>query len=242
MRVAVVVCSLLVVSPIASQELPVFELATIRPSAPGTPTSIQVLPGGRLVTSNTPLSMLVPWAFQVDDSRVIGIPRGAASARFDIVAQAPAGQLARGQVYLMVQRLLAGRFGLTVHRETRTLTSYVLVTDDAGLKLKLLPSEPAGASPFQMNATGVLTGTRVTADMLATVLASQLRRPVANKTGLTGVFDFTLQWQPEGQSADSTRPSLTTALREQLGLRLVSQSAPVEVIVVDRIEMMPTGN
>jgi uncharacterized protein (TIGR03435 family) len=245
MRSWMLYCLLVVPGTLArawAQDLPSFELATIKPSGPGSPpASIQVLAGGRLVTANTPLSMLVPWAFNVDDTRIVGFPREA-SARFDIVAQAPGGQFARGEVYLMTRRLLAERFRLAVHRETRQLTTYTLAADAGGPKMTVVPPEPAGPNPFRMSAAGVLEGTRVTADMLATVLASQLGRPVANATGIMGMFDFTLQWQPDDRPASSDRPSLSTALREQLGLRLVAQSSPVEVVVIDRLETTPTAD
>ena len=227
----------------SATDLPAFELATVRPSGPQSgPMSIQLLPGGRLVTSNIPLEMLVSWAFRLDDGRLFGAPKGA-DARFDVVAQAPTRELARGEVYLMMQRLLADRFKLATHRETRQLTAYTLVVDDRGLALKVRPLEPAGSNPFRMSAAGVLTGMGVTADMLATVLSSQLGRPVTNKTGVAGVFDFTLQWTPDDRAApDADRPSLMTAIREQLGLRLIAQTMQVEVVVIDRLETTPTAN
>jgi uncharacterized protein (TIGR03435 family) len=170
---------------------------------------------------------------------VLGVPAAATTARFDVIAQAPA-TLASGELYLMMQRLLAERFGMVAHRETRSMTAYVLLVDEAGLKMKMLPAEPPASNPFSMTGAGSLTGRKVTADMLATVLSNQMGRPVTNKTGLVGVFDFTLEWAPDGQVAGSSeRPSLVTAIREQLGLRLVSQIQPVEVVVVDRVEMVP---
>ena len=227
----------------SAADLPAFELATVRPSGPESgPMSIQLLPGGRLITSNTPLRMLVAWAFRLDDGRLFGVPKGA-EARFDVVAQAPAGELNGGALYQMTQRLLADRFKLAAHRETRPLTAYTLVVDDGGFKLKTRPFEPAGSNPFRISTAGVLSGTGVTGEMLATVLSSQLGRPVTNKTGIAGVFDFTLQWAPDERAApDVNRPSLSTAIREQLGLRLVAQTMQVEVVVIDRLETTPTEN
>jgi uncharacterized protein (TIGR03435 family) len=79
--------------------------------------------------------------------------------------------------------------------------------------------------------------------MLAVALSSQLGRPVENITGVSGVFDFTLSWRPDtGAALDDSRPSLLTAIREQLGLRLVARETQVEVVVVDRLELNPTAN
>src|SRR5262245_1989681 len=114
----------------AQAPAPIFEVATIRPSgADGPPMSLQRQPGGRLVTSNTPLAFLVSWAFNLDGGRLLGVPKGADSARFDITAKAPTDNLVAGQTQLMMRRLLADRFGLVVHSEMRDLTAYALVVD-----------------------------------------------------------------------------------------------------------------
>jgi uncharacterized protein (TIGR03435 family) len=95
-----------------------------------------------------------------------------------------------------------------------------------------------------MTTPGVLRGRRVTGDMLAKALSSQLGIPVENMTRITGSFDFTLIWRPDtpGVADDGTRASLFTAIREQLGLRLDARTLPVDVIVVDRLSLSPTAN
>jgi uncharacterized protein (TIGR03435 family) len=96
-----------------------------------------------------------------------------------------------------------------------------------------------------MSDSGSLTGTRVTADMLATVLSNQLGRPVQNMTGFTGVFDFTLRWTPDTGAVPASpddQPSLFTAIREQLGFRLVSRRIPTDVVVIDHVERTPAEN
>lgn len=228
------------------QSAPAFEVATVRPSGPeSAPMSIQRQPGGRLVTSNMPLSRLIAWAYGLDDGRLLGIPSGADSARFDILALASNADLRPGETQLMMRALLAERFGLTVHSEERTLTTFVLLTDRDRLRVGLTnPPEPPAANPFSMTAPGVLIGRRVTADMLARALSSQLGTAVENRTGVTGSFDFTLEWRPETvQSPDDLRrASLFTAIREQLGFRLEPRSLPVDVIVIDRLSLIPTAN
>ena len=229
-----------------AQSSPAFEAATVRASGPDSPAmSLQRQPGGRLVTSNTPLTFLIAWAFDLDDRRLVGMPKGADSARFDIVAKAPAENVAAGQTQLMMRALLADRFGMAVHTEKRNLNAYALVPGDRTLKVAVTnPPEAADANPFSMTTPGILRGRHVTADMLAKALSSQLGEPVENLTRLTGSFDFTLQWRPDtpGAADDSTRASLFTAIQEQLGLRLEARRVPVDVIVIDRLSLTPTPN
>jgi uncharacterized protein (TIGR03435 family) len=113
-----------------------------------------------------------------------------------------------------------------------------------------------GLNPFSMPARGRLIGTGVTAEMLATVLSEQIGRSVRDQTGLKGIFDFKLEWDPamwdaEMASAgegglpaadDRNGASLFTAIQEQLGLKLEARKGPVEVLVIDRIERTPTEN
>lgn len=244
--VTIFVCCAAIAITQMPEKTPAFEVATIKPSGrDSAPMSMQRLPGGRFLTSNTPLTMLIDWAYGLDDGRLLGAPKGAESTRFDIVALAPVENPAPGQMQLMMRNLLADRFKLVVHRESRELTSYELITEDGGPKVQVSTSaEPSDPDPFRMSASGILIGTRVTADMLTKVLSSQLGRPVENRTGLTGTFDFTLQWRPDERAAiaGDDRPSLFTAIREQLGFRLTARKAPVDVIVIDEVEITPTEN
>jgi uncharacterized protein (TIGR03435 family) len=95
-----------------------------------------------------------------------------------------------------------------------------------------------------MSDAGTLHGTHVTADILANVLSNQLGRPVQNMTKLDGKFDFTLRWAPDTAAAVDfqDRPTLFTAIREQLGFRLVAEKRAVEVVVIDHVEKAPTEN
>jgi len=229
-----------------AQSSPAFEAATVRASGPGSPAmSLQRQPGGRLVTSNTPLTFLIAWAFSLDDGRLFGMPKGADSARFDIVAKAPTENPPSGQTQLMMRALLADRFGLIVHTEKRNLNAYTLAIAQGGLKvIPVNPPETADSNPFSMTTPGILRGRHVTAEMLAKALSSQLGEPVENLTRLTGSFDFTLQWRPDtaGAADDGTRASLFTAIQEQLGLRLDARRVAVDVIVIDRLTLTPTPN
>ena len=109
-----------------------------------------------------------------------------------------------------------------------------------------------GQTPFSMPGRGRLTGTQVSAEMLAKVLSDQLNLSVQDQTGLKGVFDFKLEWEPDALSAPPdglpapadlrTSSSLFTAIQGQLGLKLEARKGLVEVLVIDRIERVPTEN
>src|SRR5688572_11749098 len=115
-----------------------FEVATVRASGPDSaPMSLQRQPGGRLITSNTPLTFLISWAFGLDDGRLVGAPKGADSIRFDIVAKAPTDSPPPGQMQLMMRSLLAERFGLVVHTEKRNRNAYTLRVAEGGTKVTI---------------------------------------------------------------------------------------------------------
>jgi uncharacterized protein (TIGR03435 family) len=245
--IGVLICCGMAVGLRAQAGLPAFEVATVKPSGPESPPiSIQRLPGGRLVATNTTLPMLIQWAYELDEGRLLNVPRGLDSLRFDVVAKSPEPEPARGQMQLMMRALLAERFKLAVHHETRELVAYALVTEPGGPKVRAARAdEPPDPNPFRMNDAGSLTGTRVTADMLATVLSNQLGRPVTNETRYAGPFDFSLRWSPDTAAVPvdaADRPSLFEAIREQLGFRLVAKRTPTDVVVIDRVERMPTEN
>ena len=135
----------------------------------------------------------------------------------------------------MMRSLLADRFGLVVHKESRELPYYALVVDKNGHKDRVAkPAGPVGQNPFSMTGSGHLTGTQVSAEMLAKVLTDQTGRFVEDQTGLGGVFDFTLDWDPD--------ISMFTAMKEQLGLRLDAVKGPVEVVVIDHVETAASEN
>lgn len=180
-----------------------FEVASIKPSDPTTPIAIRRLPGGRWVTSNTSLRLLITWAYDIGDERLVGSPGWLDSARFDVIAKAPDENPTRDQLHLMVQMLLADRFKLQTHREHRELPLYILEIDTGGPKVHVL-DEGAVVSqdPFKMTSLGRLSGERVTATMLAKVLSNQLGRYVEDRTGFKPVFDFTLVWRPDTRRGD----------------------------------------
>jgi uncharacterized protein (TIGR03435 family) len=233
---------------------PAFEVASVRPSDPASRISIR-RSGDRLNTSNTSLEFLITWAYDIRNDRLFGKPKWLDSVHYDIAAKA-GESLAPGLLQRIMQSLLATRFQLAIHRETRELPMYALVVGKDGAKVHLTEARgDPGQNPFNMTNRGRLTGSQVTAAMLANVLSNQLGRSVQDQTGLQGVFDFELEWEPDtdaqstnvdGASEPSigarTGPSIFTAIQEQLGFKLEPRRGPVEVIVIDHIESTPTEN
>jgi uncharacterized protein (TIGR03435 family) len=141
----------------------------------------------------------------------------------------------------MMQDLLADRFQLKFHRETRELPIYNLVVAKAGLKIE---ATPEGKGNGYSMGGGKLSGTGIALDSLAFSLSNEVGRMIVNKTGLTGGYNIDLKWQPDAMaagssnssSADPPLPDLFTALQEQLGLKLEAAKGPVDVYVIDQVE------
>jgi uncharacterized protein (TIGR03435 family) len=225
-----------------------FEVASIKPASPdATERGITQTPGGRLSTSNATVKQLVYLAYQVMPVQVSGGPDWAGSAGFDIEAKPAAPNPDRKQFRLMIQKLLADRFQLKFHMETKQLPVYELVVGKRGAKLTEDKSENPEVS--MRNLRGELHGVKATMPMLAGSLTRVLQRQVVDETGLKGAYSFTLQFQPDqvrSRADDSGAPdidgaSIFTALQEQLGLSLKAGKGPVEVLVIDSAEK-PSAN
>jgi bla regulator protein blaR1 len=244
-----------------------FEVASIKPSGPNAQGRIiQFMPGGGLRMTNQTLKSMITFAYDVQDFQVTGGPGWINSEHYDLMAKpessldagdAPinAGKMtdeqfktAQERVRARLQPLLAERFQLAIHREGREQTVYELVVAKSGPKLK----ESKGGEGRRIGMTrGKLTSVGEPLQFLAQVLSQLLGRPVLDKSGLRGDFDYELTWTPDpgqfigppgpaGQDAstppDPNGPSIFTAIQEQLGLRLESTKGPVEMIVIDRAE------
>lgn len=280
---------------------------------------------GRLVCNGTPVKMLLVKAYGVKNYQVIG-PNWLDSERYDITAKVPEGTTAE-QFNLMLQKLIADRFQMTTHKETKDLPMYALTVGKSGHKLKepkeddkespmdammsgKLPPPPAGGGGggnvgFVMMSGGgpggpggapgarrngimmtmrsglfELVGKKATVSSLADMLSNQLSRPVVDQTNIQGEYDFTLDFAPDdtmgsrmggmmpggmmpggmppgamggraggdghSPAGDASEPSnaqsLFTAIQSQLGLKLDARKGPVETIVVDKGEKLPTEN
>jgi uncharacterized protein (TIGR03435 family) len=213
-----------------------FEVAVIRPTtaAPGAGTSFNLYEGGRLRIVNEPARLLVRLAFHLQDSQIAGGPSWLDSDRFDIEAKTGRPEkIALSAVAPLIQSLLAERFHLQFHRETREIPVYALVVAKGGPKLKpTSEGEVAGTATRPDGKATQAVSTATSMDLLAKYVGNRLGRIVLDQTGLPGAYDFTLTWSPD---AATDAPSLVSAVHEQLGLRLESRKAPVDVFVIDSI-------
>jgi len=230
-----------------------FEVASIRPSTANTLNGgIKALPGGREYTSrNVPIKLIISLMYKVPMRQIEGGPEWLANDRYDIEAKADRSYNI-DDLHVMFQNLLADRFKLKFHKEVRQGNVYALTVDTPGLKMKVNESPEDFNIPMNPSPQGFV-GKRVPMTYLCWFLGQTLQadaRPVIDKTGLTGNYDFTLTFSPvlpPDVSRDSLapelrdRPSIFNALREQLGLKLTAERGPVEYYVIDSVER-PSDN
>jgi uncharacterized protein (TIGR03435 family) len=248
--------------PMAADADPSFAVATIKPSNPSTPSSqmktIRVY-GRRYLTQNTSLADLIEVAYGVHASQIKGAS-WVAEDKFDLVGVPDGeGQPSGRQWLTMMQKLLAERFKLVFHREKRDIPVYVLSVGKSGLK-NVTVSESTSPFPsgleFVQSAEGLSLPARNTAmgqfaQMLQQVV---LDRPVIDKTGLEGRFDFGFTFTPDESQFDghpprlptptnttNSSPGLSDAIQQQLGLKLTRETAPADVLVIDHVEK-PSAN
>lgn len=233
---------------------PAFEVASIRPSDPEEQGGrVQFLPGGRFTVNNAQLIFIIQQVYGLQDYQVAGAPKWISdwsTSRFDIQAKAGAST-SEAELRRMAQNLLADRFNLKTHRETRSLPVYELAAAPKGLRLQAtqVKDKPPGAGGIEFAAAGWIRGTNIAMPALIRVLTTLGERPVLDRTGFAGAFDFSLEWaadppaggRVEAGAQEPRRPSLLAALQEQLGLKLAPGKAPVEVLVIDSVEK-PTAN
>ena len=215
-----------------------FEVASVKPtrSASNYDSGLRTR-RGRLDAYNVTLKRCIMGAYGVGPHQVSGGPVWLDSDRFEILTKAeqPAGD---AEMMLMLQRLLADRFKLTLHREVRSMHAYVLEVDKHGPKLEKAEPGESSTNTSGGNSSVTIDARRSDMESFAKVLARQLALPVVNRTGLEGAYNLKLSWAPETNrpSDGATEASIFTAIREQLGLRLRSEIAPVEILVIDRAE------
>ena len=218
-----------------------FEVAVIRPNLSGAAagTSFNVFEGGRVRILNEPVKLLIRVAFQLQNAQITGGPAWLDSDRYDL--EAKTGRKEKpgpAEMAPLVQNFLADRLHLEVHREMRELTVSALVSEKnqkGKPKLKKSEAEQAAMNTHGGPGKSQLVGVAVSMEALALYVGNRLGRIVVNQTGLADTYDFTLEWSPD-EAADSPAPSLVTAVREQLGLKLESQKSSVEVLVIDNIQ------
>ena len=232
-------CWFLTIAAVFAQA-PAFEVASIKPSAAdATRMNIQRDPGGGIVLTGVNLQTLVSMAYNIQPFQLSGGPPWLRSKRFDVVAKAPI-DAAKSQTWAMLQTLLGDRFQLAVHREIRELSIFELVVAKGGPKIQPAHRAPSPADDFIQAFPGRMKALMVSMSGLALTLSGTLGHQVINRTNLEGRYDFQLEFVPE-DAADSDRPSIYSALQEQLGLKLETSKGPVQMIVIDRAEL-PAAN
>ena len=212
-----------------------FEVASIKPHV-GTVTAWGgSFHGPRLTETAITLRELIEDAYDLRNDQIAGGPSWIGSDRYDIDAKAEGdAALTRVQQQQILQALLADRFQLQVHRETKEMPVYALVAGKNGSKLKENSADAKGPNFVRGTTAGMhMEASNGTMENLARQLSFTAGRPVVDKTGLTGFYAFTLDWT---SATDSDLPSVFTAVQEQLGLRLESQRAPVEMLLIDQAE------
>jgi len=263
----------------------VFEAASIKPQAPSSDGSIRTMVrypnNGRLTAAGATVKTLICVAYGISDFQVLGGPNWIEEERYDVEATPGAAleeqlqKMTSDQSTLvkhqMLQTLLADRFKLTLHHDTKELPIYALVVAKGGSKLQETKPDDANPDPanaaahpsnkgrmrMSFQATAIeLTATGMAMDGLARQLASQLHSTVQNQTGLKGIYDFTLHFTPEDAGMDASGPgggsanaslsdnfgtSIFAAVEDQLGLKLESKKGPVDVVVVDHVDK-PSDN
>jgi len=244
------------VSAMAANADPGLEVATIKPSKPGQPGKLLGFRGTHLLAVNTTLMELIAYAYDLQQKQIIGGPDWMSSDKFDVDGEADIpGTPDVSQLRTMFQKLLADRFQLKFHRETKEMSAYLLIVAKNGPKLEKSQGDPNGGPGILMRQLGVLTVTNATmADFARVMQTVVFERPVVDQTGLQGRWDFALKWTPDesqfgglgakvpppSDAADAP-PPLFTAIQEQIGLKLEAGKPPVPVLVVDHVER-PSAN
>jgi uncharacterized protein (TIGR03435 family) len=254
---------------LAQAATPAFEVASVKLSAPITDGKVMVSMGGdpgRINYSGLPLRMLIARAYNVKEYQVSGLD-GFGTERYDVTAKLPP-DTPRDQVPLMLQNLLAERFKLKLHREQKEMPVYAIVVGKGGVKMKEVEPAPGGNRQVNIN-RGKLDLPKSPISALADILSRVLDRPVLDMSESKASYDIALEFTPDestmggmggmgmkmrmagpgpGPAADhanaegAAAPNIFTAIQEQLGLKLESRKAPVEILVVDHAEKVPTEN
>jgi len=244
----------------AAPTAPAFDVAAIHPHIPEPHehNSIWSSPSdGRFRAENVSVIMLIHWAYEMPETRILSAPGWAGTTYFNIDATADpsvdgalqklSSDAARQQKEKMVQALLADRFHLVVHTESRDLPIYTLVVAKGGPKLGALQG---GGTSINRRSDRIEVQTSNSVSTLAEQLSMIVGRDVVDQTGITGRYNLKLQWAPDdavpasnGSTAPTSDsgPSIFTALEEQLGLKLQPARGPVQVLVIDHIEL-PSAN
>ncbi|MGH9587799.1 MAG: TIGR03435 family protein [Acidobacteriaceae bacterium] len=240
------------IPPMPADAHPTFEVATIKPTKPDEKRTYLIWRGADMQVVNFSLNDLVMFAYNMQKKQIVGGPDWMATDKFDIDAKPDIpGQPNDEQLKGMLQKLLADRYALKFHKDQKEMSAYVLVVGKSGPKMKQNTSNPKGLPGLFFGPIGTLHVMNATmGDFTHLMQSTVLDRPVVDRTGLTGRWDFTLKWTPDESqfvgmgvkipppSADAANaaPPLFTAIQEQLDLKLEAQKTQVPVLVIDHVD------
>jgi uncharacterized protein (TIGR03435 family) len=227
-----------------SQPAPAFDAASVKLLAPDDLThrsahaSVTTNENGAKISLEcVTLKELIQKACGVAEFQIAG-PDWLSREQYDVVATV-ASPATKDHLWVMLQALLAERFKLSLHRETKLGPVYNLVVAKHGVKLQAVEPGPGGIKTSSGKLTVKLIATRQSMASLVDVLSRPTGRPVLDKTGLGGVYDFELEY---AANDESPAPSVFTAVEEQLGLKLEPSKGSVEMLAIDHAERVPVAN
>jgi uncharacterized protein (TIGR03435 family) len=240
------------IPPMPADANPSFEVATIKPTKPDEQRTFITVRGTEMVVVNFSLNALIKFAYGVQDKQIVGGPDWMATEKWDINAKPDTpGMPNEEQLKTMVRKMLADRFALKFHNDQREMAAYVLAVGKDGPKMKQNTGNPNGLPGLFFGPIGTLHVMNATMHGFTNLMQSAvLDRPVVDKTGLEGRWDFTLKWTPDESQfaglgikvppppADDPNPPppLFTAIQEQLDLKLEAQKTQVPVLAIDHVD------
>jgi uncharacterized protein (TIGR03435 family) len=243
-------------SPMPANADPAFEVATIKPSDTSAPHGTFLRTDGRhSIAYNFAIRDLICFVYGVHKSQIVGGPKGLMETHFDIDGVPNIdGRPNIEQRKTMYRKLLETRFKLAFHREKRALQAYAIVVAKGGAKVAKTASKPGEGTVFTLErqiGLDLRVRNASMSDLAHGMQEAVLDKPVVDETGLSGRYDFNLKWTPDESQLSGLQaveppdangpPGLYTAIQEQLGLKIESKKAPVDVLVVDRLEK-PSAN
>jgi bla regulator protein blaR1 len=214
---------------------PAFDVVSIKPSRSGNSGAVAI--GAQSTAGTVTLTGIKPRdviarAYSLKPYQIVG-PSWLDEEYYDIVAKS-VQPVPDSEQRLMLQSMLASRFGLTAHIETRELPCYELVVRKDGLKIHPAAADDKGPRYFPNAGPTAIRGKALSMARLADLLTSKTDRPVLDRTGVSGIFDIDLKWTADSDTEPG--PSLFAAVEEQLGLKLQASKSPIEALVIDHID------
>jgi uncharacterized protein (TIGR03435 family) len=227
-----------------------FEVATIKPTEPGwTGGRYMTMKGAQFAAKNYEPRVLMAAAFNLPPAAISSGPDWLDSEHYDVLAKTPGDvKPTPDEQMSMLRNLFADRFQLKFHREPKELPLYQITVAKGGLKLREPTPSPDGPQPLIFSlapGNARLPARNATiADLAAVMQRTLFNRTVVDKTGLSGRYDFDLEWTPDETEfngaihpiPESTKPDLFAAIQQQLGLKLESTRGPVEAMIIDKID------